>query len=120
MTIGNPHNLIFVDRNGHKIRSISNAFDRAVKNLGFNDGVSDRRFRVTFHTLRHTYASWLVQKGVDLYTVKKLMGHSTLAMTERYSHLAQDNLRDAVKKLEGSLTKKTEPTVIQTALNSVS
>ena len=54
---------------------------------------------VTFHTLRHTYASWLVEAGVDLYTVKELMGHSTLSMTERYAHVGNGMLQNAVKKL---------------------
>ena len=54
-------------------------------------------------TLRHTFASWLVQSGESLYTVKELLGHSTMAMTERYSHLASKNLKNAVKKLEDSL-----------------
>jgi site-specific recombinase XerD len=40
-----------------------------------------------------------VQAGVDLYTVKELLGHSEIVMTERYSHLAPDNLRDAVEKV---------------------
>jgi len=57
------------------------------------------------HTLCHTYASWLVQNGVDLYTVQKLMGHSTIAMTEKYAHLAPDNLKAAVRVLEKSLEK---------------
>jgi integrase len=115
-----PNDLVFKDRKMAKIKEISNAFNRAVIELGFNNGITDPRNKVYFHTLRHTFASWLVQSGAQLYYVKELLGHSSLAMTERYSHLAQDNLRDAVKKLEGSLTKKTEPTVIQTALNSVS
>jgi len=62
-----------------------------------------------FHTLRHTYASWLVESGVDLYTVKKLMGHSTIAMTERYSHLGNNTLQNAVKVFEGSLVKSNKP-----------
>ena len=45
----------------------------------------------------------MVQNGVDLYTVKELLGHSTLAMTERYSHLSKDTLKNAVKKFEDSL-----------------
>jgi excisionase family DNA binding protein len=43
---------------------------------------------IGWHVLRHTFASWLVSAGVDLYAVQKLMGHSTIAMTQRYSHLA--------------------------------
>ncbi len=52
-----------------------------------------------FHDLRHTFASRLVNQGVDLYTVKELLGHKTLRMTERYSHVAAAHLRDAVARL---------------------
>lgn len=51
------------------------------------------------HTLRHTYASHLVQAGVDLYTVSKLLGHKDVNMTRRYAHLAPKTLEDAVAKL---------------------
>jgi len=44
--------------------------------------------------------------GTPLYEVAKLMGHSTIRMTERYSHLAPDSLRKAALSLEGSLEKK--------------
>lgn len=98
--------LVFPDRNGVKIKKISNAFSRAVDDLGLNQGISDPRQEVVFHTLRHTFASWLVENGTDLYTVKELMGHSTLAMTERYSHLGQNTLQNAVKSLGESLTKE--------------
>jgi len=64
-----------------------------------NKEVTDDRMRVVFHTMRHTYASWLVESGVDLYTVKELMGHSTLAMTERYAHVGEGTLQKAVKRL---------------------
>ena len=57
--------------------------------------------RVVFHTLRHTYTSWLVKDGVDLYIVKELMGHSTITMTEKYSHLGENTLQNAVRSLEG-------------------
>ena len=48
-----------------------------------------------FHTLRHTYASLLVQRGVPLTVVSKLMGHATAKMTERYAKLSPDNKKDA-------------------------
>lgn len=53
------------------------------------------------HDLRHSFASQLVQRGVPLYTVQKLLGHSSMAMTARYSHLAQDDLAAAVAVLDG-------------------
>lgn len=52
-----------------------------------------------FHDLRHTFASNLVMAGVDLYTVKELMGHSTIQMTERYAHLAPEHTATAVERL---------------------
>lgn len=53
-----------------------------------------------WHALRHTFASQLVSKNVSLHTVQKLMGHSTITMTEHYAHLAPSSLQDAVKLLE--------------------
>ncbi len=53
-----------------------------------------------FHDLRHDFASNLVQSGVDIYTVKELLGHKDLRMTIRYSHLAPENLRNAVNVLD--------------------
>ena len=116
---GQPTDLVFTDRKGNRINEVSNSFGRAVTELGLNDGIVDRRLKVYFHTLRHTFASWLVQNGVDLYTVKELMGHSTLAMTERYSHLAKGNLKNAVSKFEKSLiTNKDTEAEITDALES--
>ena len=100
---GNPGDFCFHGQRRQKNTGFIYAFMRAVDKLKFNDGMTDRRLKVTFHTLRHTYASWLVQQGVDLYTVKELMGHSTLAMTERYSHLRKENLTNAVKKFEDGM-----------------
>lgn len=63
-------------------------WERARKLAGFEN--------VRFHDLRHTYASWLVQAGAPLRAVQDLLGHSTITMTQRYSHLGTEHLRQAV------------------------
>jgi integrase len=63
-----------------------------------------------FHDLRHTFASWLVQRGRTLKEVQEALGHQTITMTMRYSHLAPDHLRAAVAALDGMLpAPKSEP-----------
>lgn len=90
---------VFKSRTGRKIEDLSDTYQRVVDKMGFNDGISDPRQRVVFHTLRHTYASWLVMDGVDLYTTQKLMGHKSNQMTQRYAHLAPGHLEKAVCSL---------------------
>ena len=87
---------VFKSRNGGKIDDLSDTFQRVIDKIGFNDGVTDSRQRVVFHTLRHTYASWLVMNGVDLYTSQKLMGHKSNRMTQRYAYLAPGYLKKMV------------------------
>lgn len=85
---------------------ISSSFDRAVVACGLNRGITDRAQKIVFHSLRHTFASWLAMNGTPIYTIAKLMGHKTMAMSERYSHLSPGHLQDAIKGLEASLEKK--------------
>lgn len=56
--------------------------------------------KLNFHSLRHTFASWLVQKGVSIYEVSKLFGHSDIKTTQIYAHLRSDDLRNAVERLD--------------------
>lgn len=97
-----PEGLVFPDRNGKKIVNISQSFRKVVKKLGFNDGITDRRQMVTFHTLRHTFASWLAMQGESLITIRDMLGHKTTAMTERYSHLIPDHKKRAAARLESA------------------
>jgi site-specific recombinase XerD len=100
-----PSELVFTDSEGEKITKISNTFERTVKELGLNNGVTDSRDKAIFHTCRHTFASWHVQNGTDLYTVKELLGHSTIQLTERYSHLRPDGLKKAARDFDKSIIK---------------
>ena len=62
---------------------------------------------LTFHDLRHTFATRLVQNGVDLYKVKELLGHKTIAMTMRYSHHYPESLRSSVEILDSCYNSAT-------------
>lgn len=85
--------LVFHD-NGQEIYPVKlqRAFKRACKIAGIED------FR--FHDLRHTFASYLRQRGIDLHTISKLLGHRDIRMTQRYSHLCVDTLRSAISVLD--------------------
>lgn len=93
---------------GESYCTIQGHFRRAIKELGLNQGITDRRQKVCFHTLRHTFASWLVIMGKPLYTVSKLLGHRNIRWTERYAHLAPEAKKAAVEKLEGILNHANE------------
>ena len=91
---------IFQSKNGGGIHYVYKVFDRTVEALGFNKGLKDTRDRVVFHTLRHTFASWLALNGTPLLAIKELGGWQSLDMVERYAHLVPDQKREAIKKLE--------------------
>jgi len=62
--------------------------------------------QVVRHTLRHTAITHLVQAGVDLPTVKRISGHKTLIMVERYAHQNGEHIGAAMDKLEERYSKK--------------
>ncbi len=92
---------VFYDpKTGRKWGDLKRSFYSALRRSGIKD------FR--FHDLRHTFASHLVMAGVDITTVKELLGHKTLSMTLRYAHLAPSHKVAAVdllnEKLKGGST----------------
>ena len=72
---------------------VSKDFKKAVRKSKLSE-------RIHFHTLRHSFASILVQKGASIYVVKELMGHSDISTTQIYSHLRKENLIDAIHLLD--------------------
>jgi integrase len=64
--------------------------------------------RISWHVLRHTFASHLVMRGVPLKAVQELMGHATIEMTMRYAHLSPDVRRNAVQLLDHGNTVATQ------------
>jgi len=93
------HGLVFAGRNGMR-KEISDTFARVVEELKFNKGVEDRRGRVVFHTLRHTFASLLAMSGVPLYQLMDLLGHRSIDMTKRYASLCPAQGKEATEHIE--------------------
>lgn len=77
------------------IDQAENAWSWVRRAMGFS---GDKEF--VLHALRHTTATRLIDKGIDLYTVKEWLGHSTIQVTERYAHLNPDKLVIAASALE--------------------
>jgi integrase len=68
---------------------------------GFETALEKARIEgFRFHDLRHTFATRLAQKGVDLFTIQKLLGHKSFAMTERYAHHYTESLRRGINVLD--------------------
>ena len=88
MTGGQPE-LAFPNSKGMERGASCRAISRALNACGLNDNedrVSEEG-TATVHTLRHTFASWLLQNGASLADLQDALGHASLAMTRRYAHL---------------------------------
>jgi integrase len=82
---------------GEKLKDVKGALAAAVKRAGLK--------KVTWHQFRHTFASRLTRDGVDIVTVKELLGHSNISTTMRYAHSNDDAKRRAVERLNGTGNK---------------
>ena len=94
LAVHQSNEVVFYRIKGRKLHqeTISKQFKQAVRKSNLNE-------KIHFHSLRHSFASLLVQKGVSLYIIKELLGHEDLATTQIYSHLQKQNLCDAVNLL---------------------
>lgn len=94
IAVTKPLSYLFPTPDGGKAVSVSKTFERVVKKLGLNEEngvpITDARQKVVFHTLRHTYASWLAMSGQGQAMIAELMGHSSIEMSARYTHLFPD------------------------------
>lgn len=90
--------VFFDSMTGKAYKDVKRSFHTACRQAGIRD--------FHFHDLRHTFASHLVMGGVDIVTVSRLLGHASLSMTLRYSHLAPQHLQKAVDVLDSALTGK--------------
>ena len=88
------HDLVFTSSVGTKIDcdNLRRTFESVLKKADIQN--------FHFHDLRHTFATRMAQKGIDLYKIAKLLGHKDIRMTQRYSHHCPDSLRDGVQILE--------------------
>lgn len=90
--------VFFNRETGKPYKEIKHGFKSACRRAKIHD--------FHFHDLRHTFASHLIMAGVDITTVSRLLGHKSLTMTLRYSHLAPSHLVKAVSILDGVFTGK--------------
>ena len=93
---------LFCKSGGARIGDPKKGFNAACARAGLSD------FR--FHDLRHTFASWWVQGGGDLYRLSRVLGHATLQMTARYGHLRTTDLHEEMERVaqKRSQDRKTE------------
>ncbi len=103
---GKPDELIFKKRSGSEgpMAQASKVFNDVIDNLKFNEGVTDTKQRITFHSLRHTYATHLYESTHDLYLVQRSLGHSTGEMTKRYAKMNESRLREGAKAIQKALS----------------
>jgi integrase/recombinase XerD len=94
-SVSNPNGFVFAKPNGFAYHEDvpTKAFKRACRKVGVDE-------KIHFHSLRHSFASFLVQKKVALYDVQKLLGHSSITTTEIYAHLNNDALKESVKAFD--------------------
>jgi integrase len=100
---------VFADKNGNPMGSIKTAFMMARAKAGIST-------KCRFHDLRHTFGSRCAQLGMDVMTIKELMGHAAVTTTMRYMHVGEDHKRRALREAAAKWQKNSDYTVTGVAV----
>lgn len=95
---GKHPEYVFIGERGNPLKSVRTVFEKAVEKAGIVD--------FHFHDLRHTFASHFIMQGGDPLALKEILGHHSLKMVERYTHLAQAHKRKQVNNLSGLFSER--------------
>jgi site-specific recombinase XerD len=83
--------FLFHHRDGSRVKTVQESFGVLIQKSQLQGVIP--------YTLRHTFGAWSVKVGISMRILQKLMGHSTIVVTERYSHVANDDMAAAVNRL---------------------
>jgi len=97
---GGAAEMVFPSRKKGQSTWVSKTVKRTLDEMGVNAGITDPRQKLSFHSCRHSFCSWLAMEGVPLHVIGELAGHRSLKMVQRYSHLAPQTMRAAVALLD--------------------
>jgi len=97
---GGAAEMIFPSKKKGQSTWVSKTIKRTLDEMGVNVGITDPRQKLSFHSCRHSFCSWLAMEGVPLHVIGELAGHRTLKMVQRYSHLAPATMKAAVALLD--------------------
>lgn len=91
---------VFPNKHGKPFRDIKRSFETALKEAKIEQS-DDRRYKIVFHTLRHTCISLLTERGADTTAVKNYVAHASEEMTKHYTHLSEEYARRTAEILNG-------------------